>query len=320
MADPAAPIPRVLGVGIATVDIVNRVVVYPPEDAEVRALDQRVIRGGNVSNTLVLLRQLGRRCGWAGTLADDAGAALIREDLGGRGIDLAGAVTATGGATPTSYIALSRATGSRTIIHHRDLPELAAVDFARVPLDDCAWVHFEGRAPAETAFMIERVHRDRPELPVSIEIEKPRPGLEALFRASVPRAGRGPRLLILARAYAAAIGADGDPASFLGTMASRCDAELLVAPWGARGAYGRLPDGRIVHAPAHPPAAVVDTLAAGDVFNAALIDGLLETELEGLDRCAVEAVLARANRIAGHGCGIQGLDGLIDSARTAGLL
>jgi ketohexokinase len=225
-----------------------------------------------------------------------------------------------GAATPTSYIALSQATGSRTIIHHRDLPELAAADFARVPLDDCAWVHFEGRNPHETAAMVERVHRQRPDLPVSIEIEKPRPGLEALFRAPLPRAGRGPRLLILARAYAAAIGADTDPAAFLADQAGRCDAELLVAPWGAAGAFARLPDGLLIQAPAHAPAAVVDTLAAGDVFNAALIDGLLDAGLDDLSAGALQAVLARANRIAGHGCGIHGLDGLVDSARAAELL
>jgi len=320
VAEAAAPGPRVLGVGIATIDIVNRVAAYPPEDAEVRALDQRVIRGGNVANTLALLRQLGRRCTWAGTLADDAGAALIRDDLAGRGIDLAGAVTIADAATPTSYIALSRATGSRTIVHHRDLPELGAADFARVALDDCAWVHFEGRHPAETVAMIERVHRQRPVLPVSVEIEKRRPGLDALFRTALPLAMRGPRLLILARTYAAAIGADGDPRAFLADFAGRCDAELLVAPWGAEGAFARLPGGEIVHAAAHAPAAVVDTLAAGDVFNAALIDGLLETGLDGPDAAAVQAVLARANRIAGHGCGIEGLDGLVDSARAAGLL
>lgn len=38
---------RVLAIGIATLDIVNLVSVYPTEDSEVRALDQRVTRGGN---------------------------------------------------------------------------------------------------------------------------------------------------------------------------------------------------------------------------------------------------------------------------------
>jgi ketohexokinase len=311
---------RVLGVGIATVDIVNRVATYPPEDAEVRALDQRIARGGNAVNTLAVLRQLGCPCAWIGTLADDGGAALIRADFGTRGIDIANAVTVAGAATPTSYIALSQATGSRTIIHHRDLPELGAADFAKVPLGDCAWVHFEGRHPSETRRMIERIHRERPDLPLSVEIEKPRPGIEDLLRTATPRTERGARVLIFSRAYAEAIGEGRDARRFLAQQADACDAELLIAPWGADGAYGLLRGSASIHAPAHPPAAVVDTLAAGDVFNGALIDGLLARDLATLDDRALAAILGRANRIAGHGCGLVGLDGLVTSARAAGLL
>lgn len=63
---------RILAIGIATLDIVNLVADYPPEDSEVRALDQRVSRGGNATNTLVVLSQLGHRCSWGGVLAEDA--------------------------------------------------------------------------------------------------------------------------------------------------------------------------------------------------------------------------------------------------------
>jgi len=311
---------RVIGVGIATVDIVNRVATYPPEDAEVRALDQRITRGGNTANTLSVLRQLDRHCAWGGTIADDNGAALIRADLERQGIDSSEAVAVPGAVTPTSYIALSQATGSRTIIHHRDLPELTAADFAKVPLDDCAWVHFEGRHPSETSRMIERVHRERPDLPLSVEIEKPRPGIEALLRTAIPRTERGARVLIFSRAYAEAIGEGRDARRFLAQQADACDAELLIAPWGADGAYGLLRGGSTIHARANPPVAVVDTLAAGDVFNGALIDGLLAQDLATLDDRALAAILARANRIAGHGCGLVGLDGLVASARAAGLL
>ena len=65
---------RVLGVGIATLDLVNEVDRYPAEDAEIRARAQRVGRGGNCTNTLAVLAQLGHACSWAGTLGDDAAA------------------------------------------------------------------------------------------------------------------------------------------------------------------------------------------------------------------------------------------------------
>jgi ketohexokinase len=306
----------VLGVGIATLDIVNAVAAYPPEDAEVRAAGQRIARGGNVANTLDVLAQLGRRCAWAGVLAADAGAVRILADLDACGIDHAQAVRVPGGTTPTSYITLSRATGSRTIVHHRDLPELTAADFARVPLAPYGWVHFEGRHPAETAQMLARVRHKQPGLPVSVEIEKRRDGIEALYP--------GADVLIFARAFvqAASGAAAGDPRAFLAQMAALTDAPLLLLPWGADGAYG-LARGAAepVFAPACPPAALRDSLGAGDVFNAAVIDALLDMGLAAAaSPDGLAALLARANRLAGHKCGQHGLAGLATSARAAGLL
>jgi ketohexokinase len=349
----------VLGVGIAVRDIVNVVAEYPPEDAEVRALERRTARGGNCANTLDVLVQLGHRCAWAGVLAGDDGAGFIAEDLTRRGIDHSHARRLAGGATPTSYITLSRATGSRTIVHYRDLPELAAADFARQPLDGLDWVHFEGRNPVETAQMLARVRCERPDLPISVEIEKPREGIEQLFC--------GVDVLIVARTYAESVsaaagagpgaraGADGavegtgdavvdsdseggcgdgsypgtgiDPRGFLRRMAAITDARLCLLPWGAAGAYALATGSAApVFAPAQPPAALRDSLAAGDVFNAAVIDGLLAlgqgrgglAAAAAAGDGALAALLARANRLAGLKCGRDGLDGLGAAARAAG--
>jgi ketohexokinase len=61
--------PHILGIGIATLDIINSVDGYPAEDTEVRALRQQLRRGGNCTNTLAVLSQLGHRCAWGGVLA-----------------------------------------------------------------------------------------------------------------------------------------------------------------------------------------------------------------------------------------------------------
>jgi ketohexokinase len=49
-------------VGIATLDIINVVDTYPAENSEVRALSQQKVRGGNATNSLVVLSQLGYQC------------------------------------------------------------------------------------------------------------------------------------------------------------------------------------------------------------------------------------------------------------------
>ena len=298
---PVSPDPgvSVLGVGIATLDIVNEVAAYPPEDAEVRALAQRRLRGGNVTNTLAVLHQLGHRCAWAGTLADDPASRLILTDLEGQGISTRLVVRHPGASTPTSYITLSRATGSRTIVHHRDLPELTAAGFAdglgAVDAGPWSWIHFEGRAPTETAAMLRLVRQRFPRVPVSLEMEKPRPGGEALLD--------GPDVILFSRAYAQAQGAT-DPETFLMEQAGASNARHCLLAWGAVGAYGWTRGAGVVHAPAEPPARLVDTLGAGDVFNAGVIDGFLR----GL---ALPAVLAAANRLAGRKCGRVGLTGLV---------
>ena len=71
----------VLAVGIATVDVINVVASYPVEDDEVRALSHSVRRGGNATNTLVVLSQLGHVCEWAGVWVDEPDAEIVRADL-----------------------------------------------------------------------------------------------------------------------------------------------------------------------------------------------------------------------------------------------
>lgn len=301
---PARVPARVLGVGIATLDLINEVERYPAEDMEARALTQRRCRGGNAANTLEVLSQLGHHCHWTGTLADDAAAAFIRDDLEERRIEIRRGVSAPGGVTPTSYIALSRATGSRTIVHHRDLPELSAADFAQVPLDDLDWIHFEGRNPAETALMLARARREAPQARLSLELEKERPGIEALFE--------GPDCLLIARAFVLArSGTQARPAEALQELARRSGAGLLVLAWGAEGAWLCVQGGEPRRCPAMPPDRVLDTLGAGDVLNAGVIDGLLR-------RLAPAEAVGRAVRLAGIKCGHVGLSGLVDTARAEG--
>jgi ketohexokinase len=294
----AAP-KRVLGVGIATLDLINEVAAYPPEDAEVRALEQRVVRGGNCANSLAVLAQLGHACAWVGTIADDPGGVRILADLAGRGIATEHAVRVPGSVTPTSYISLSRVTGSRTIVHYRRLRELEAADIAAVPWSRFDWVHLEGRAPGETAAIIRRIRQQALGRPVSLELEKPRPGIDALLD--------GPDVLLVSRAFALdRVGADADPERFLTELADRASARLLVLAWGAAGAWLLERGGVARRVPAVPPARVVDTVGAGDVLNAGVIDGLIR----GLEP---EAALRGAVHLAGLKCGRIGLDGLGDA-------
>lgn len=283
---------RILGIGIATLDIINRVDGYPPEDSEVRALAQRVSRGGNCTNTLAVLSQLGHRCSWGGVLADEPDAARIVADLDAHAIDLAPVRRLPKGKVPTSYITLNQRNGSRSIVHYRDLPEYDFDAFATIDLGACDWLHFEGRNIDETARMLAHARRTQPHIPRSVEIEKPRAEIDRLFADAT--------LLLFSRAYAHARG-DDEPAAFLRDMRLLAPHADLVLAWGEAGAFALGRDGRLVQSPAFPPPRVVDTLGAGDTFNAGIIDARL--------RGATPAdALTSACRLAGTKCGIEGLN------------
>ncbi|MBK8162121.1 MAG: ketohexokinase [Gammaproteobacteria bacterium] len=281
---------HILGIGIATLDIVNSVDGYPAEDAKVRAVAQAIRRGGNTANTLTVLAQLGHRCALASALADDPDSRYIRDDLAVHAVGIVPCRVFAGAHTPISYIVHNRRNGSRTIVHYRDLPEYPFEAFQRIDLSHYDWCHFEGRNIEETAKMLHRAKAHN-HLPCSLEVEKPRDGIERLFAHA--------DLILFGREYAETKAESAQ--EFLRVMRRSLTGIDMICAWGAQGAWGIDRDGIELHAPACPPPLVVDTLGAGDTFNAGVIDASLRGE-------PLAAVLAHACRLAGEKCGVEGLE------------
>jgi ketohexokinase len=273
-------------VGVATLDIVNRVANYPAEDSEVRALTQTQRIGGNAANTAIVLAQLGADAAWVGNLAQSA--EIVEQGFARYGVDASLAVRVPNATIPTSYILLSDWNGSRSIVHYRDLPEYRAEDFCKLDLRECDWVHFEGRAIDQLTAMLVAVSRICG-LPVSLEVEKPREGIEALFEHA--------DLLLFSRDYAQATGFR-DAAEFLKTLP-----EGLVATctWGADGAWAIDQGGQLIHEASESLTDVVDTIGAGDVFNAAMVHALSSGR-------SLAQALAGAVSLASLQCTRDGLD------------
>jgi ketohexokinase len=286
---------RILAVGTVTLDIINHVDSYPAENSEVRALGQSSRVGGNAANTLMVLGQLKHHCSLAAVLGGGDDGSLIDNALQRHDINTAHCHRISSARPPTSYVALSRRNGSRTIIHHRELPEFDAHQFAAIDTTGYDWTHFEGRDPVRTAAMLESA-RDAGHTTVSLEIEKARPGIESLIALA--------DIVMFSRSYAAATRYP-DATTLLTTMRSRNQNARLYAPWGEAGAWCLDRDGGLFHSPAFAPPMVVDTLGAGDCFNAAVIDGELRKE-------PVETILNSACRLAGHKCGRHGLERLFE--------
>lgn len=282
----------VLGVGIVTLDIINIVDHYPQEDEELRAISQVITRGGNTANTLAVLSQFGHECYWSGTIADDVNVETITELFSQQNINCQFAKKIIASKQPTSYITLNQSNGSRTIVHYRDLPELDFDHFKSIPLEKFDWVHFEARAVEETVTMIQRVKQENPNIYISIEIEKPRAGLEQLFDLA--------DVYLYSKAYAKTLGYN-DAKSFLQNQKSFSTKADLVCSWGEEGGFALLANGESIHAKAYPPKNIIDTIGAGDTFNAALIHGRLTEK-------SWEESLNYACQIAGKKCGQMGFD------------
>lgn len=92
-----------------------------------------------------------------------------------------------------------------------------------------------------------------------------------------------------------------DAASLLNSLRSHTGEARLICAWGDAGAWALEDDKHSYHSPAFPPPTLVDTLGAGDTFNA----GIIDTLVRGLD---LGAALQAACRLAGQKCGYQGFN------------
>jgi ketohexokinase len=281
---------RILCVGSAVLDLVFTVPHHPAEDEELRASALRVAAGGNAVNTAQVLRGLGHEVSLGAVLAEHPAGSPLEEELRGAGIDLT-PCRRVAGMPPLSAVLIPQGAAHRTIVHHRATPEYDLGDFARLDLTRWRWAHFESRPGDGTARMVRHARLFRPDLLLSLEAEKVRPGIEESF----PQA----RLVLFSRGYAEGCGFPR-PETFLLEMRARVPLTLLTVAWGEEGAWGIEADGTIFHAPAVPPPHVVDTLGAGDTFNAGMISALAAGK-------PLQEALAVACRLAGRKVGQVGI-------------
>ncbi|XP_048046847.1 ketohexokinase isoform X1 [Megalobrama amblycephala] len=294
---------KILSIGLVCLDIINVVDKYPEEDTDTRCLSQRWQRGGNASNTCTVLSLLGAPCAFMGSLAPGPVADFIAGDFARRGVDISGVAWQQWGETPCACCVVCPTNGSRTVVlSDTNLPDVSVEDFSKVDLSQYKWVHWEGRNADEQVKMIERVREynskqeGKNRITISVEIEKTREPLYQLFPLG--------DLVFVSKDVAQHFGFDSASAALKGFSSRLRKGATLICAWAEKGADAMGPDGVVIHSDAFPPEKLVDTLGAGDTFNASVIYSLSNGG-------SLQDALTFGCQIAGKKCGVHGYDGIL---------
>eukprot|EP00271_Cylindrocystis_brebissonii_P000574 TRINITY_DN10680_c1_g1_i2.p1 TRINITY_DN10680_c1_g1~~TRINITY_DN10680_c1_g1_i2.p1 ORF type:complete len:536 (+),score=64.85 TRINITY_DN10680_c1_g1_i2:147-1754(+) len=176
----------VVGCGGAAVDYLAEVASYPSPDDKIRTTDLLVCGGGNVGNALTAAARLGLQPRIISKVADDALGKSILGELEDDGIDTSHIVVAEGGVSPFTYIIVDRETKTRTCIHTAGRPPLLESEVSKASiasvLEGADLVYFDGRLPQVAINVAKEACRRG--LPVLLDAERPREGLDELLEMS----------------------------------------------------------------------------------------------------------------------------------------
>jgi sugar/nucleoside kinase (ribokinase family) len=255
----------VVGIGENSVDLVYRLPGAPAPNTKFRASAHTVSCGGQVATSLAACATLGLRTTYVGAFGDDANGQRARDALAAVRVDLSHAAVRH---APNRHavILVDERNGDRTVVWHRD-PQLAmgVDDIPNAVVRHARLLHVDD-LDENASIAAARIAGGSGVL-VTSDIDRVTDHTAALIaRSTVP---------IFSAHVPSALTGERDPERALRKLRKSHPGWLCVT-LGTDGAM--LLDGdRLHHVPAFAVEAV-DTTGAGDVFRAAFIYALLQSQ------------------------------------------
>ncbi|XP_076935207.1 uncharacterized protein LOC143601778 [Bidens hawaiensis] len=178
--------PVVLGFGGVVVDLLATVASFPKPDDKIRSTSMKVQGGGNAGNALTCAARLGLNARLISKVANDAQGRGVLEELRADGIDISFFVVSDEGNSPFTYVIVDNQTKTRTCIHTPGSPPMIPDDLTTSAVSSALkgvqLAYFDVRLH-ETALVIAH-EANRRSIPILIDAEKPRDGLDELLNLS----------------------------------------------------------------------------------------------------------------------------------------
>lgn len=305
MEAPEPSVIEVVGVGVATLDLLSRVAHFPDGEGVQQSLETSLQGGGPVATALVTLARLGVRTALLDCLGDDWRSQQIRAELEQEGVETAYLAARPGRTASIATVLVQAASGERSIIYAPGTcGELLPQELPVPLLQQARILHLNGRhwAASLEAVRVARAagvkisfdggaHRYRPEL-----------------RELLPRVD----YCIAARQFAQAYTGQEQPAAAAAALLAE-GPELVVITAGLEGSRVFPRGGGEIFTPAAPLGPTVDSTGCGDTYHGAFLFGLLRGyPLEETARLASRVAAAVAQRLGGR-AGLPYLRDLQDS-------
>ncbi len=228
----------------------------------------RVGAGGQAANVAAWVVALGGRARFVGKLARDPAGRVLADELGRRGVELAGPEAEAGTGT---VVSIATPDGARTMLSDRGV----STDFRPEELDPawlagCDWLHVAGYSLVTSPLR---------ETALAAAAQAPRTSVDLSSTAAIETAGVDAFRSALEALRPEVAFANEAEAELVGEL----QAETVVVKRGARGCVVRRGAATEEHAAVR--AEVVDSTGAGDAFAAGFLLGGPELGLAAAARC-----------------------------------